>query len=93
MAINNKLNSIVTNLFFRTIILCFGIALFIFFGIPIFASIINPQIWFDALIAIYLLLSAIFSIVYFFSKKLLHFMIILPALGYFLFSLIWLGLS
>lgn len=67
--------------------MCLGIALLIFLGPAIFANVVNPPIWFGALIALYFLISGIFAIVYFFSKKVLYLLIVLPALAYFLVAL------
>jgi hypothetical protein len=89
MIINYKVKSIATSLFSRVLVMCFGIALFFFLGPTIFASIVNPRVWYDALIAIYFFLTAIFAIVFFFSRKMLYLLIILPALVYFPIALVW----
>jgi hypothetical protein len=73
----------------RLLVLIFGITLFLFLGPTILASIINPAVWFDALIAAYLFVAGILTVVFFFSRKLVFLYIILPALGYFLIGLLW----
>ena len=76
----------------RILVLCYGIALFLFLGPSIIAMIINPMVWFDALIAIYFLIAGICAYIFFFSKKLLYLIILLPALSYILLGLLWLWL-
>jgi len=84
----NKLKIIATSLITRVLVMCFGIALLVFLAPFIFANIVNPPVWFGVLIAIYLLISGILAIIYFFSKKVIHLLIILPAFVYILIGLI-----
>jgi len=89
MGITVILKSMTTSLVGRLLVLCFGIALFLFLGPTILASIINPRVWFDALIASYFFLAGIFAFVFFFSRKLIVLLAILPAVAYLLFVLLW----
>jgi len=85
----DKLETIVTSLFIRVLVLCFGIALLIFLGPAIFANLVNPPAWYGTVIALYFLLNGILAIVFFFSRKVLHLLKIVPALAYLLIAVIW----
>jgi len=83
-----KLRLIVISLHFRLLITCLGLAMLLFLSPIIFASMINPRVWYDSLIAIYFLLSGLFACIYFFSRNIIHLLIFMPAVIYLLISLI-----
>lgn len=87
-----KLKLITVSLPIRAVTACVGLAMLIFLSPVIFASIINPRVWYDALIAVYFLLAGLFACVYFFSRNILHLLIFIPAAIYLLISLIWIKL-
>jgi len=69
--------------------LALGIVGFVFLGPIIFASLLNPGVWFNAVIGGYFLLACIVACIYFFVKRVALLLFILPGVAYLLISGLW----
>jgi len=79
----DKLNLVAASLPFRLFVVAFGVALFSYFGPTIIVNLINPMSMFDFGVTIYIAVAGAFSFVYFFTRRLRHLLIVLPAALYF----------
>jgi hypothetical protein len=83
------LRSLVTSLPVRALSLALGIVGFVFLGPIVFASLLNPGVWFNAVIGGYFLLACIVACIYFFVKRVALLLFILPGVAYLLVSGLW----
>lgn len=81
--------SLATSLAIRTLSLSLGIVGLVFLGPIIFASLLNPGVWFNTIIGGYFLLACIAACIYFFVKRIALLIFILPGVAYLLASGLW----
>ena len=89
MTTSQPLKSLATSLPIRTLSLCFGIVGLVFLGPIIFASLVNPGVWFNAIVGGYFLLACVFACLYFFVRRVGLLLFILPGIAYILVTGLW----
>jgi hypothetical protein len=63
----------------RVLAIAFAVTLFWFFGASIFAGLINPMNLIHFGVTVYLVVAGAFAFIYFFTKRLVHLAVVLPA--------------
>lgn len=88
MNLTQKLEPLAVSFPVRVLCLVLGIAWLVPFGPTIVANLINPMVWYDAVIAAYFLVASIVSIIFFFSRRVFQLLLVAPALVYLLVGLL-----
>ena len=66
-----------------------GVVGLVFLGPIIFASLLNPGAWFNAIIGGYFLLACVVACAYFFAKRVWLLLFALPGIAYILVTGLW----